>query len=327
VRPTGAVGQGFVGCRVASRTAGRIKLAGSHRDRVDDEDAFYPRTRLRPFSKRIGMNASILVPPGFSAAKTFCGARPGFVFKRGVAGQGYYPDVVSEQQQNAKQQNGNAKVKLVAADYRRCHYDILSVTQDASEAELKRAYRQKALEWHPDRNAHDPDRATAEFQIVQAAYAVLTDPNERAWYDLHRDEILAVSKPTSDGEDQSSNSLEPAPLELFAYFSPSAYHGYTDDVGAFFPTFGALFHELDLEESAIRAQQQQTGRMNAATIKPTAGTSRAPEFGRSSSSWAEVDAFYAHWRGFQTARTYLGEAKYDAATLRRPRDRDGILQA
>ena len=41
-----------------------------------------------------------------------------------------------------------------------------------------------------DKNAHRAEEATAEFQLIQAAYAVLSDPQERAWYDDHREAIL-----------------------------------------------------------------------------------------------------------------------------------------
>ena len=39
----------------------------------------------------------------------------------------------------------------------RCHYDVLEVSRDASDGELKRAYRKLALEWHPDKNIRRPE--------------------------------------------------------------------------------------------------------------------------------------------------------------------------
>jgi DnaJ homolog subfamily A member 5 len=55
---------------------------------------------------------------------------------------------------------------------------------------IKKAYRKKALELHPDRNFGDVEAATTKFAEVQSAYEVLSDPQERAWYDSHRDSIL-----------------------------------------------------------------------------------------------------------------------------------------
>ena len=72
----------------------------------------------------------------------------------------------------------------------KCHYEVLGVAQDASDDELKKSYRKMALKWHPDKNLDNMEQAKVEFQFIQAAYDVLSDPQERAWYDKHRDTIL-----------------------------------------------------------------------------------------------------------------------------------------
>ena len=45
-----------------------------------------------------------------------------------------------------------------------------------------------------DKNLDNPEKATAEFRIVQQAYDVLSDSQERAWYDKHREAILMGGK-------------------------------------------------------------------------------------------------------------------------------------
>jgi DnaJ-class molecular chaperone len=62
------------------------------------------------------------------------------------------------------------------------YYRLLQVTPDIDQAGLKRAYRQLAILWHPDRN---PDSTVAEerFKAIAEAYAVLGDPAKRRRYD------------------------------------------------------------------------------------------------------------------------------------------------
>src|SRR3990167_5615818 len=65
---------------------------------------------------------------------------------------------------------------------KRDYYDILGVAKNADLGQVKKAYRQKALEFHPDRNQHDPE-AEEKFKEASDAYEVLSDPQKRQIYD------------------------------------------------------------------------------------------------------------------------------------------------
>jgi len=65
---------------------------------------------------------------------------------------------------------------------KRDYYEVLGIARDCSEGELKKAYRQLALECHPDRNPDDP-AAEERFKEISEAYSVLSDPEKRSRYD------------------------------------------------------------------------------------------------------------------------------------------------
>ena len=83
----------------------------------------------------------------------------------------------------------------------RDHYAVLGVTTDATEKELKSAYRMRSLKYHPDKAGID---CTAAFQRIALAYAVLCDPEKRADYDQGKD----VKASRKDGRDEDDSEEE-----------------------------------------------------------------------------------------------------------------------
>ncbi|XP_020168752.1 uncharacterized protein [Aegilops tauschii subsp. strangulata] len=89
-------------------------------------------------------------------------------------------------------------------------YAVLGVSSDCSDAELRSAYRKLAMKWHPER-----------FHKIQAAYAVLSDPNKRILYDVGAYDSDGDRDDEEDGEGESLGDMHKQFEELF--LKPDAY--------------------------------------------------------------------------------------------------------
>jgi len=76
------------------------------------------------------------------------------------------------------------------------YYAILDLTENASQEEIKSAYRRMAIKYHPDKNPNNPE-AEAMFKLCTEAYEVLSDPKKRETYDCYEHPKVKVKKSTA----------------------------------------------------------------------------------------------------------------------------------
>lgn len=79
------------------------------------------------------------------------------------------------------------------------YYKILQVDKNATDDELKKAYRKLAMKWHPDKNPTNKKQAEAKFKEISEAYEVLSDSQKRAVYDQYGEEGLKGQVPPPGG--------------------------------------------------------------------------------------------------------------------------------
>ena len=115
-------------------------------------------------------------------------------------------------------------------------YEFLGVRDDASDDEIKRAYRRAAMKAHPDRNVGREASAHAQFQEIKEAYAILSDPVQRRVYDaVYAEEMARFAREHEEEEVRLQAAREAEYAQHVATAMRFAEQGHNRDV-----VFGVL---------------------------------------------------------------------------------------
>ncbi|KAF5375590.1 hypothetical protein D9757_008538 [Collybiopsis confluens] len=203
----------------------------------------------------------------------------------------------------SKADSGNQEI----VDY----YQLLQVEETATADEIKRSFRKLALIHHPDKNKDDVEGATKRFAELQQAYEVLSDDQERAWYDSHK----ASLAPEPDDKTVYEDIRRGAPpsrardrgltvRQLSRFFDATLWQDFGDDGDGFYAIYRNLFTRLEAEE------------------KLSDGQVRLPSFGYAHWLWVpkskgEEDTaartFYNAWINFATAKDFAWSDSWNLA--------------
>ncbi|KAF8339696.1 DnaJ domain-containing protein [Cantharellus anzutake] len=193
------------------------------------------------------------------------------------------------------------------------YYALLGLSEDCTQDEIKKAFRKLALKHHPDKNADDIEGATRRFAQIQQAYEVLSDEQERAWYDTHRGNLVpepdaaTVYEDIRRGFDPSSQArrkhADPGLTagHILHFFNANTWSTMDEGSQGFFTIYGNLFRRVAFEES----QHSSDGEY--------------PEFGKPAWTWASATEgmaardFYNAWSSFSTAKDFSWKDKWNLA--------------
>ncbi|KMZ79008.1 hsp40-like protein [Plasmodium vivax India VII] len=124
------------------------------------------------------------------------------------------------------------------------YYSVLGVPRDATENDIKKAYRKLAMKWHPDKHLDENDKKAAEekFKLISEAYDVLSDPDKKKTYDLYGEEGI---KGNMSGDDVHFFNAGMDPADLFnKFFSSSKTFSFTSVFDDDFPPFSSFVHNM-----------------------------------------------------------------------------------
>lgn len=209
-----------------------------------------------------------------------------------------------------------------------CYYELLGVETTATDTDLKKAYRKKALLLHPDKNPHDVEGANQRFALVRSAYEVLSDPQERSWYDAHKSQILRDDEDLVGADEPAEMIIPSISLqELLRYFNPSLYAQVDNSLSGMYSVAERLFERIAAEEVTHGKYQQLPKFAKYMDDSPNANAVDSsfllyPRLGNSHTDYAlGIRNFYSTWNNFLSVKSFnwVDEYRYSAAPDRRTR--------
>ena len=148
------------------------------------------------------------------------------------------------------------------------YYKILGIKKDATDGEIKKAYRKLALKWHPDKNPNNREEAEEKFKKINEAYSVLSDKNKRRQYDMGGD--FSFDFGSFNADDIFKDFF--GGKDPFAEFFGDDFGGGFNFGADFGGDFGGSFSFSSFSSSSSGSKRTVTKTVNGKTIHRTEET-------------------------------------------------------
>ncbi|KAL8711120.1 MAG: hypothetical protein Q9220_004501 [cf. Caloplaca sp. 1 TL-2023] len=199
---------------------------------------------------------------------------------------------------NQSRSDGSEQDSTGSQSAKTCYYELLGVDGQATDEEIKKAYRKKALELHPDRNFGNVEETTKLFAEVQSAYAVLSDPQERAWYDSHRNVILRGDQDRRGDHYEYDVRITTTEDILRLLSKINTCRDFSDSASGFYTVLRGVFDTLAEEERLA---------LHCENMDPVDYAS----FGHADDDYdTHTRFFYTAWASFATSKTFSWKDLY-----------------
>ena len=148
------------------------------------------------------------------------------------------------------------------------YYKILGIKKDATDGEIKKAYRKLALKCHPDKNPNNREEAEEKFKKINEAYSVLSDKNKRRQYDMGGD--FSFDFGSFNADDIFKDFF--GGKDPFAEFFGDDFGGGFNFGADFGGDFGGSFSFSSFSSSSSGSKRTVTKTVNGKTIHRTEET-------------------------------------------------------
>ncbi|MBQ8365121.1 MAG: DnaJ domain-containing protein [Bacteroidaceae bacterium] len=141
------------------------------------------------------------------------------------------------------------------------YYKVLGVKPDATEAEIRKAYRKLAKKYHPDINKDDP-QAQERFQAINEANEVLSNPDKRKKYDEYGEHWKHADEYEAQRREYEARNNNFGGFNYGNYNSWGDFSGNTNNAGGFSDFFEQLFGSMNSRRTAMQEAQDLHATLN-----------------------------------------------------------------